>query len=149
MYIEKQQGNYCRCHALNNLVGKPLISLKEFDIYCDEFDKKNHYDIGSSRNKYFFYNNGLTDNIFGYILQKKGFNIEMEHYDFYRPRKIRNCEKGTIGYIIYNTQHTWCVRVVDSEYWVIDSMKREVQKLNDLGSLERKGVGVILVKMNS
>ena len=143
MYHEKQKGSYCRCHALNNLLGRQVVSLSEFDSYCDAFDKKNKFEIGSSRKKHIFYNNGLRDNIFGYVLEEKGISVDMEHYDYYRPKKIKHCDKNTMGYIIYNMQHTWCVRVKDGEYWLIDSMRSKPQKLNDLRSVERKGVGVI------
>ena len=51
-----------------------------------------------------------------------------------------------MGYIVYNTGHTYCVRVLEGEYWLIDSMKSKPQKLNGLGVLERKGVGVIEIK---
>ena len=147
MYHEKQKGNYCRCHALNNLLGKQIVTLRDFDVYCDAFDKKNHFDVGSSRKKYIFYNNGLTDNIFGYIMEDKGMRVEMNHYDYYRSKKIKHCEKGTLGYIVYNTQHTYCVRIVENEYWLIDSMRGKPCKLNNLQSLERKGIGVICIRL--
>lgn len=77
IYHEKQIGNYCRCHAINNLVGKQICSTQEFNRLCDEFDKKNGFTTPSSKLKYLFYNNGGTENIFGYILQKKGYTIKM------------------------------------------------------------------------
>lgn len=145
MFHQRQKGSYCRCHALNNMIGREFISLSEFNKYCDEFDRRNYFSPGSSRNGHMFYNNGLTDNIFGYILEKKGIKIKMDHYDFYRPKKIKHCEKGTIGYIVYNMGHTWCVRVVNGEYYLIDSMRGGQRKINNLAGLERKGVGVIKV----
>ena len=70
MYHEKQQGNYCMKHAINNLIGKELCSNKEFDIYCDELDKLNDFEKGVSKSK-LFYNNGGINNIFGYVMTKK------------------------------------------------------------------------------
>jgi hypothetical protein len=78
MYHEKQRGNYCRCHAINNLLGFQLVSLAEFDKLCDEFDNIHKFARGSSKNHHLFYNNGQTDNIFGYIMQKKGLYVKME-----------------------------------------------------------------------
>lgn len=146
MYHEKQKGSYCRCHAINNLMGKQLVSLTEFDVYCDAFDKKSNFSPGSSKNKHFFYNNGETDNIFGYILQEKKVKITMEHYDFFGGQKIKHCNKGTMGYIVYNSRHTYCVRVMKGEFWLIDSMKSKPQKLNDLRCIERRGIGVIRIQ---
>ncbi len=145
MFIQRQKGGYCRCHAINNMIGRELISLSVFDKYCDAFDKKNNFSHGSSKNGHMFYNNGLTDNIFGYILEREGMKIKMEHFDYYQSKKIKNCGKRTIGYIIYNMRHTWCVRVVNGEYFLIDSMRSGASKLNNLTSLERKGIGVIKV----
>ena len=135
MYHERQKGSYCRCHALNNLLGRQLVSLSEFDSYCDAFDKKNKFEIGSSRKKRIFYNNGLRDNIFGFILEGKGIQVDMDHYDYYRPKKIKHCNNRTVGYIVYNTVHTYCVRV----------LKGQPVKLKDLRGFERKGVGIIAI----
>jgi hypothetical protein len=147
MFHQRQKGSYCRCHAINNLIGRELITLGEFDKYCNEFDKLNGFVLGSSKKGHLFYNNGGTNNIFGYILEKKGIKIKMDHYDFYRNKKIKNCEKSTIGYIIYNRGHTYCVRINGREKWLIDSMKQRPFKLDTLTSLERKGIGVICVTL--
>lgn len=143
MFHQKQRGSYCRCHALNNLMGKELVTLKEFDNYCNEYDKLNAFAIGASRNGHLFYNNGGTDNIFGYILKKKGIIIKMDHYDYYQRKKIKHCDKGTMGYLVYNAQHTYCVRIVNGEKWMIDSMKPLPKKIATMNIFERKGVGVI------
>ena len=146
MFHQKQIGSYCRCHALNNLIGKELIKLKEFDKYCDEFDSKNNFKVGSSKNNHLFYNNGGTDNIFGYILKRKGIKVKMHHYDFYKVKNIDCKENNGFGYIIYNRGHTYCVRNLNGERWLIDSMKRNTQKIHTLNSLKKKGIGVIYVE---
>ena len=88
LYHEKQFKNYCRCHAINNLCGNQIITVGEFDKYCDSFDITHNHEKGISRRNYYFINNGNTDNIFGYILQKKGYNIGMRHYDYYKKKTI-------------------------------------------------------------
>ena len=35
IYHEKQVGSYCRLHAINNLIGKKLVSTSEFNNLCD------------------------------------------------------------------------------------------------------------------
>ena len=145
MFHQKQRGSYCRCHALNNLVGRELITLKEFDSYCEKFDKSNLFVSGSSRNGHLFYNNGGTDNIFGYILKEKGINTKMVHYDFYRNKKIDDSAGNIIGYIIYNHGHTYCVKIDNREKWIIDSMKPSPRKVGSMKHFERRGIGVICV----
>ena len=146
IYHEKQKGNYCRCHAINNLIGKQLITPKEFNTYCDEFDSLNKFDKGSSRNKHYFYNNGGTNNIFGYCLQKKGIKITMVHYDISKSKRITpTLFNKAYGCILYNRGHTYCMRKINNNFYVINSMGRVPQKLNNLSLLQRKGVGIIIV----
>ncbi len=145
IYHERQVRSYCRCHALNNLIGRKLITLPEFNKYCDEFDVINKFERGSSKNKCFFYNNGLIDNIFGYILSQKKFHITMEHYDFYKSKRIKTHTSTTLGYIVYNTRHTYCIRYINNIPYLIDSMRSKPQKLPNINVLNRKGVGVIAI----
>jgi hypothetical protein len=145
MYHQRQKGSYCRCHAINNLIGRELISFGEFDKLCDEFDKKNHFAQGSSKRSHLFYNYGGVDNIFGYILGKKGISVKMDHYDFYSPKKIKHQNNSTIGYIIYNRGHTYCIRILNGERWLIDSMRGKPQKISSMAVVEKKGTGVICV----
>ena len=145
MYHQKQKGSYCRCHAINNLIGKELIAFGEFDKLCDEYDKKNGFLPGSSKRGHLFYNNGGVDNIFGFILGKKGIHVKMEHYDFYLSKKIKHQNNSTIGYIIYNRGHTYCIRNLNGERWLIDSMRAKPLKIGSMGVVEKKGIGVICV----
>ncbi len=145
MFHQKQKGAYCRCHAINNLVGRELVSLNEFNKFCDDFDKRNGFAPGSSKRGHLFYNNGKTDNIFGYIMERKKCKITMEHYDFYSAKKIKVNEKKTIGYIIYNRGHTYAVRIEKGERWLIDSLRAKPQKMESLAMIEKKGIGVICV----
>ena len=147
IYHEKQKGSYCRCHAMNNLIGKQLITLKEFNTYCDSFDALNKFDKGSSRSKHYFYNNGGTNNIFGYCLRKKGITTTMIHYDISKPRKIApSMFNKAYGCILYSRGHTYCMRKIKNEFYLINSMGRAPQKLNNLSLLQRRGVGVIIIK---
>ena len=142
LYHEKQYRNYCRCHALHNLIGKKILSsFSEFDTLCDSFDRENKYDVGVSRRNYFFINNGNTDNIFGYILGKKGYHVRMNHYDYYKRKKIVPDPKS-LGFIVYTHSHTYCVRNINGVLYQIDSMRRAIMPINTK-LLERPGLGVI------
>ena len=115
IYHEKQKGNYCRCHAINNMVGKQLITIVEFNKYCDAFDALNKFDKGSSKQKHYFYNNGGANNIFGYILQQKGYKPQMTHYDISKSKKVIQSRR-LIGYIVYNRGHTYCIRKIKNDF---------------------------------
>ena len=86
IYHEKQVGSYCRLHAINNLIGKKLVSTSEFNKLCDNYDKIKKYIKGISKNKHYFINNGGSDNIFGFVLESKGYKPHMIHYDFYKQK---------------------------------------------------------------
>ena len=141
LYHEKQFRNYCRCHAIHNLFGKKMMTYTEFDNLCDMFDRTHNYTVGISRRNYYFINNGGTDNIFGYILDKKGIRVGMNHYDYYKTKKITLHPKS-VGVILYGHSHTYCARLINGKLYKIDSLQRRIQQI-PLSILQRKGVGVI------
>ena len=144
MFHERHIGSYCRCHAVNNLFGKSIISLVEFNKYCDEYDTINNMNR-ISKTKYIYYNNVNTDNIFGYIIQKAGYNIKMTHFDFYKPTTITLSDL-TIGMIIYNKSHTFCIRKYKNKFYLIDSMKQQIQEIKDpIQYCKKANLGIIVV----
>jgi hypothetical protein len=144
LFHERQIGNYCRYHAVNNLFGKSICSLVTFNKYCNEYDKLNKMDR-ISKTKCVYYNNGDTDNIFGYIIQKAGYNIKMTHYDFYKPTKI-TLVSNTIGMILYNKSHTYCIRKYNNRFYLIDSIKLQIQEISDpIQYCEKANLGIIVV----
>lgn len=146
MYHERQYKSYCRCHALNNLLGKKCITPQEFDAYCDAYDNHNKFLKGSSRNNFVFYNNGGNDNIFGYVLEKKQYSVKMKHFDFHKTKKLESPNDTTIGYIVFNTRHTYCVAYRDSKLYLIDSLRSRIQEVSKQ-YLTAKNMGVIQVDL--
>lgn len=161
IFHQKQVGNYCRCHALNNVFRFTVCDLKTFSLYCDEFDLKHNFTKGSSKNHFMFYNYGNIDNIFRYVIQKQansicktiGKNIDnlyMKHYDFYKNKTVPNIHEyknnsNYIGCIVYNVRHTYSIRKIGNEFYRIDSMKQTPQKINSFNVLGSKGIGYIEV----
>lgn len=122
IYHQKQYQNYCRLHAVNNLLGYQKFSFEEFNKKCDEFDKKNNFVIGFSRRTCAFYNNGNEDNIFGYLL---GNQFTMEYFNNQNINKDK-----LIGFICFNNNHTWCIRYFNNSYYLIDSLKNNINLIN-------------------
>lgn len=148
IYHERQIGNYCRCHALNNLMGKKLIELPKFDEFCVKYDSKNNFERNCSKGQ-LFYNYGGTNNIFGFCLEQCRLKIRMVHHDFYNVKNIKlesyTTKPTFIGFILYNHQHTWCGKNINGVIHIIDSMRGNIQKLNNSALLNRRGLGVIEV----
>ena len=131
LYHEKQIGDFCRLHAINNLIGKQICTPKEFITYCNKFDQINKFVENCSAKKHFYYNNGGVNNIFGFVLYNKNYIVEMRTFDFNRKSDIPiNNSKKLLGYIIFDKGHTWCIRKVNNEYFLIDSMKSSIIKVN-------------------
>lgn len=148
MYHEIQFKNYCRCHALNNLVGKNLISFQEFDNYCNEFDKKNRFVDGFSKSKYGYYNYGNTRNIFGYSLEQKDYRIKMIHHKMNEIKNIKGVTSPkSLGFLLFNSSHTYCMRYIHDKKkgYIIDSLQRKIIEVNNFGIFKKKGLGVIEV----
>ena len=146
LYHEKQYKGYCRCHAINNLLGKKALTVQMFDTLCDEYDTSNNFTDKCSRNRCVFYNNGGTNNIFGFILHKLGYRIQMKHYDFYTNVNIAMPTNNTVGYIIYNMRHTYCLHIdKNRNMYIIDSMQQKPRQINNLQCFRRKNLGVIEV----
>jgi hypothetical protein len=122
LFHQRQQGNYCRFHSINNLVGRQICTTVEFDKYCDEFDKQNKFEVNYSKNSQEFYNNGEENNIFGYTMKKKGINTRMEGYDRHRKHDIKIDTEDLLGAFILSPGHVWCIRYIDGKWFLIDSL---------------------------
>ena len=123
LFHQSQQGSYCRLHAINNIIGREVCNIPDFNKLCDEFDKKNKFEINCSKNSHEFYNNGDSDNIFGYVMKNKGIDVRMIGYDRHRKTDI-NIEdfEDLLGAIVLQPGHTFCIRYYDNKWYVIDSL---------------------------
>ena len=145
IYHERQRGNYCRLHALNNFIGKHTCNFAQFNKYCDEYDTINKVSKKTSRSQ-IFYNNGGNDNIFGYILGKSGYSYKMHHYDFYRNKTIKICSE-TSGFILYTKQHAFCIKKhTDNQFYLIDSMKTKPMLVDPISYCKKINLGVIQLR---
>ena len=129
IYHEKQKGDLCRLHAINNILGFKYLDEAEFSILCDKFDKMTKMDKLS---RIVFYNSGGLFNIFGYCIFRK-FNIRMKHHEMGKKKDIsisndKNME--TLGYFIYNLYHVWVVRKIDNSLYLVDSLFNNVYNVD-------------------
>ena len=126
LYHQRQQGSYCRMHSLNNLIGREIVKLAEFDKYCDELDKENGFKIQCSKNYQEFFNNGGSkgiENIFGYTLEKKGIHVRIIGYDRNRKESIKIEDKNDLlGVLCLSEGHVWAIRYYDNKFYIIDSL---------------------------
>lgn len=148
IYYEKQSGNMCRMHAINNFVGRQLYTTEQFNKLCDEFDLYNKFSEMTSKNNHTFYNNSGIKNIFGYALIKKGISIDMEAFDTHRQKNIEIEDMDTfMGAIVFNTSHTWCVRNIDDNLYIIDSMGGN-PSITQKSYFNNKGLNFVMIYEN-
>lgn len=138
LYFQRQQGSYCRLHAINNLAQRDLCTTKDFDKLCDEWDDKNRFTdkCSSVQTGCEFYNNGDASNVFGYVMTRKGMMVEMVTYNSEYKSKdkpkhlmvgstfnaISPINEDLVGILCFNKTHTWCVLYKDEKFYLIDSM---------------------------
>lgn len=108
-------------HTLNNLMGKDICTLEEYMKLQQEWFKLM---MPEFENKYYptnmFTNIELTNNIFEYILNKKGYNITCKcyHINVLKP----SIPGHAIGAIFINNTHCYSVRKHGNDWFTHDSM---------------------------
>jgi|UniRef100_A0A6C0LHW9 hypothetical protein len=152
LYHQRQQGAMCRLHTINNLIGREVCNTSDFNKYCDEFDKKNKFEVSCSKLSQEFYNNGNNDNIFGYTLAKKGINVKIMGYDRHRkqPINVAELEKDDdlLGACVLQPGHTWCVRYHNKKWIVVDSMNAGQPQVQH-NYFQNKNLGFLFVYRDS
>ena len=145
MFHQKQYKNYCRCHAINNFLGKQIISYEEFDNMCDKFDINSNMPL-ISKKEFYFYHNDNNDNIFSFIFKHLGYNFKLTTFINYKNNSIKY-DENIKGFIVFNNHHTWCIRKKENNYYIIDSLSWMIKKLNEkeLNNYLSKMRGVISI----
>lgn len=147
-FHQKQQSSYCRLHAVNNLIGREICSIPDFNKYCDELDKKYNFKNNCSKNYQEFYNNGGikgNENIFGYVLEKKGINVRIIGFDRHRKEPINITDtEDLLGAFCLSPGHVWCVRYYDDKWYVIDSLNGSEPEVK-MNYFQNKGLVFLFV----
>ena len=139
MFHEKQQGSYCRMHAINNLIGYALYDASSFDALCDLFDAKHNFER-CTRDLHIVFNNGGTDNIFGFAFESKRIHVDM-------CTERKGPWDRLLGCIAFSNTHAWAVRCDSHQCHVIDSMNPRIVTL-PLNSIDQQGISRIFVYTN-
>jgi hypothetical protein len=126
MYFEKQRGSNCRVHAVNNCFGAAVLSVDEFTQLA-----KGYADVPGDAN--FVHALGWDrQHLLGHILLEKFqlYCFTIGQFEFARLKKskiIRTLldamDLALRCFFVCNTKHVWCVRMVDDEWYCLDSMR--------------------------
>ena len=92
LFCERQRGNMCRMHSINNFIGKGLLNEENFYNYCDNYDEiikglnsRSMDGFAEGRSIVSF----IMDKIFNKFLllipinsyKKSRIHLDIEHYD--------------------------------------------------------------------
>ena len=125
LFCERQRGDMCRMHSINNYFGEAFMNESDFFKYCDDYDE-----IIKGLNSRSMDGFAEGRSIVSYIMDKK-FNkflllipinsynasrnhLDIEHYD--ELLKKCNC------FFEFNKNHIWVNRKVKNIYYKIDSL---------------------------
>jgi hypothetical protein len=118
IFFQKQKdGNNCRMHSINNLLGRAAVSKKKFFSLCDEFDKQNN--CGGSREFFFI---SSEDNLLSFILRQ--FHCNTEYYAIGEgPRLTDDFLEDCEGFLNFSEGHVWACRKVGNVWMRLDSLE--------------------------
>jgi hypothetical protein len=147
IFYEAQYGGLCRMHSLNGYFGKSKISPAEFQKYIDSYDEeyKEKYNFEASC--------GLFDivasdqkNIVNYILKKHGVYSRYYALNQLHGKNIKEHITDILSgdyFFTYNETHIWGCRVLNNQWYKVDSMGGVHQM--DINSLmNEKNIGYIV-----
>lgn len=98
VFFQKQtDGNNCRMHAINNALGRSVLSRHAFTSYCDSFDQL-HQCRGSRQ---FFFITGDGVNLLSYILEHLGYKT-MYFAQGEAPRLTEEVLDGCSAFLLFS-----------------------------------------------
>lgn len=132
MFFERQQGNNCRIHAMNNCFGSQVLTVQEFTRFHQSYtsvvanDEKN-----SLEDDYVSANTWDRTSLLSHILQHKFGMASFTVGSYEMPRfrttgviqSLKDCmDPDFPNFFVCNAQHVWCVRYWKTGWFCLDSM---------------------------
>lgn len=133
MYFERQCGDNCRLHAINNMFGGPVLKLDEFRrlhrafaatvpasdrvAYEDNYVNANTWDRSS-----------LISFVLGQKFGMASFTVGMFELQRFKKtgilRSLKDCIDMEFPRIfVCNSGHTWCIRYMNGRWLCLDSLR--------------------------
>ncbi len=125
VFCERQRGDMCRMHSINNFIGKEILNEEDFYNYCDNYDEiikglnsRSMDGFAEGRSIVSF----IMDKIFNKFLllipinsyNKSRIHLDIEHYN----ELLRKCN----CFFEFNKNHIWVNKKINSCFYKIDSL---------------------------
>ena len=140
IFCERQRGNMCRMHSINNYIGRSILNEELFYNYCDNYDKL-IFGLNSRSMDGFAEGRSIVSYIMDKIFNKFLLMIPINSYK--KSRNHLNLEffneyiKKCSSYFEFNKNHIWINKKINNKYYKIDSLsgvnETNMSQLNNNG----------------
>ena len=125
IFCEKQRGDMCRMHSINNYIGSPLIKETQFFDYCSKYDKlikglnsESMDGFAEGRSIVSFIMDKLF-NKFLFLIPINSYNNSRKHLDIKHYNELL---KRSRCFFEFNKTHIWINKKINDNYYKIDSI---------------------------
>lgn len=125
IFCERQRGDFCRMHSLNNYIGKSLLNEEEFHKKCDEYDsvidglRSRNMDGFAEGRSIVSYIMDILFHKFIILIPYNSYTNSRTHLDMEFYNKIY---KKVNGFFEFNKNHIWINKKVNDRFYKIDSI---------------------------
>ncbi len=125
IFCERQRGDFCRMHSINNYVGGSKLNEEIFYKYCDEYDsiidglKSRNMDGFAEGRSIVSYIMDVLFNKFILLIPYNSYKNSRKHLDMDFYNKIYN---KVNSFFEFNKNHIWINKKLDGKMYKIDSI---------------------------
>jgi hypothetical protein len=125
IFCERQRGDFCRMHSINNYIGESRLNEEEFYKYCDEYDsiitglKSRNMDGFAEGRSIVSYIMDILVNKFIILIPYNSYANSRKHLDMEFYNKIYN---KVNSFFEFNKNHIWINKKVNDKMYKIDSI---------------------------
>lgn len=157
MYVEKQQGNMCRKHALNAFFGGAILQWGDVERHAENFEY--FYNLPSTNNMKndidFFNSDGsslltwiadqIDPNYFYMVLPcgKVDQWLEELKYD-----SVEDLIEETPNVMVFNKDHVYSIKKKDHKWYVLDSLSPQPYAIPSLRQVSSERTNGMVVSLN-
>ena len=125
MYCERQRGDLCRVHSINNWFGSHILSEYDFINYCNEYDgkikglKSINMDGFAEGRSIVSYIMDVKFNKFVMLIPLNSYSNSRKHIDL---NHYKNMIRKLNYYFEFNKGHIWVNKKINGYFYKFDSI---------------------------
>ena len=157
MYLERQNGNQCRKHALNSFFGGNIVQWGDIELHAENFE--HFYNLPSTNNMKndldFFNSDGsslltwiadeIDPNYFYLVLPCGKIHQWVKEMKY---NTIEDIVHETPRIMVFNKDHVYSVRKKDHKWFVLDSLSSQPYAIASLDNLTSDPSNGMVISLN-